>query len=341
MKMKEWMELDIDNLETEPVTDLEKQRVKQHVLKKRKKAPIWKSIAMAAVILVSGTAITTFAFPSVASQIPFMNNVISYFDDNYGQYTNFEAFSDDLGLVDTDNGISILIDHAVYDGTNIIVSYALEMEKSLGESISINSGNWFDVKDATSIGGTGQIIQIDDTHYIGVAEFNPRFENGNRPETIEVIWEPKAFYNHDTGEEIKGDWSFNFSLNRLEGSVLAVNQTGASSDVSLTVNSIEFTDVSTVLSYKQFASDELLNSWPSVSPRFTVKDDLGNVYIENSSGGGQTSDNFKTFTGTTSFGAIKEGATKLFIEPTAIASLGSGLGHQNITLDTIVVELPK
>lgn len=34
MSMKEWMELDIDNLETEPVTELEKQRVKQHILKK-------------------------------------------------------------------------------------------------------------------------------------------------------------------------------------------------------------------------------------------------------------------------------------------------------------------
>lgn len=341
MKMKEWMELDIDNLELEQVTELEKQLVKQHVFKKRKKAPIWRSIAMAAVILISGAAITTFAFPSVASQIPFMNNVISYFDDSYGQYTNFEGFSDDLGLVDSDNGISILIDHAVYDGTNIIVSYALETEKNLGKSIAVSGGNWFDVKGAIALGGSDQIIQIDEHHYAGVAEFTPRFENDEQPETIEVIWEPKAFYNHDTGEEIKGDWSFNFSLDRLEGIVLTVNKTGTSSDVSLTVNSIEFTDVSTVLSYKQFASDELMESWLSVTPTFAVKDDLGNVYIDGTGGGGKTSDNFKTFTGTTSFGAIKEGATKLFIEPTAIASLESGLGHKKITLDTIVVELPK
>ncbi|MEG0473825.1 MAG: DUF4179 domain-containing protein [Solibacillus sp.] len=341
MKMKDWMELDIDNLDLEQVTELEKQRVKQHVLKKRKKAPVWKSIAMAAVILLSGTAITTFAFPSVASQIPFMNNVISYFDDDYGQYTNFEAFSDDLGLVDSDNGVSILIDHAVYDGTNIIVSYALEMEKNLGESISISGGNWFDVKGATSMGGSERIIQIDDTHYIGVAEFNPRFEDGERPETIEVTWEPKAFYNHKTGEEIKGDWSFSFSLSRLEGTVLALNQTAESSDVNLTLNSIEFTDVSTVLSYKQFASDELMESWLSVTPIFTVKDDLGNVYMEGTGGGGMTSDNFKTYTGTTSFGAVKKGATKLFIEPTAIASLERGLGHKDIALDVIVVEFPK
>lgn len=340
MKMKEWMELDIDNLELEQVTKLEKQRVKQHVFKKRKKTPIWKSMAMAAVILVSGTAITTFAFPSVASQIPFMNNVISYFNDDYGQYTNFEAFSDDLGLVDTDNGVSILIDHAVYDGTNIIVSYALEMEKNLGEFIAIKGGNWFDVKGATSMGGSDQIIQIDDTHYIGVAEFTPRFKNDEQPETIEVIWEPKAFYNHDTGEEIKGDWSFNFSLNRLEGTVLAVNETAENAHLSLALNSIEFTDVSTILAYKQFASEDLRKEWLSVTPTFTVKDDLGNIYVDGLGGGGMTSDDFKTFTGTTSFGAIKEGATKLFIKPTVIASLENGLGNKKIPLDVIVVELP-
>lgn len=341
MKMKEWMELDIDNLELEQVTELEKHRVKQHVFKKRKIAPIWRSIAMAAVILISGAAITTFAFPSVASQIPFMNNVISYFDDSYGQYTNFEGFSDDLGLVDSDNGISILIDHAVYDGTNIIVSYALETEKNLGKSIAVSGGNWFDVKGAIALGGSDQIIQIDEHHYAGVAEFTPTFKNDEKPKTIEVTWEPKAFYNHETAMEVAGDWAFNFSLDRLDGTVLAINETSENEYLSLTLNSIEFTDVSSVLAYKQFASEDLRKEWLSVTPTFTVKDNLGNIYIDGLGGGGMTSDNFKTFTGTTSFGAIKEGATKLFIEPTAIASLENGRGNKEIPLDIIVVELPK
>lgn len=341
MSMKEWMELDIEKLETEPVTDLEKQRVKQHVLKKRNKTPLWKSIGLAAVLFISASTVTAFAFPSVASQIPFLNNVISYFNDDYGQYTNFEAFSDDLGLVDSDNGVSILIDHAVYDGTNIIVSYALKTEKNLGESISVSGGNWFDVKGATGMGGSDKIIQINDTHYVGVAEFTPTFENGTHPQTIEVIWEPKAFYNHETTMEVKGDWSFSFSLNRLDGSVVALNETTENEQVGITLNSIEFTDVSTVLSYKQFAGEALRKEWLSVTPVFTVKDDLGNIYVDGTGGGGQTSDDFKTFTGTTSFGAIKDGATKLFIEPTAIASLENGRGHKDIVLDAIVIDLPK
>lgn len=341
MSMKEWMKLDIDNLETEPVTELEKQHVKQHVLKKRKKTPLWRSLGAAAVILISATTVTTFAFPSVASQIPFMNNVMSFFDDDYGQYTNFEVFSDDLGLVDSDNGISILIDHAVYDGTNIIVSYALETEKNLGKSIAVSGGNWFDVKGAIAMGGSDQIIQIDDTHYVGVAEFTPTFKTGENPKTIEVTWEPKAFYNHEAATEVKGDWSFKFSLNRLDGTVIALNETTENEQVSITLNSVEFTNVSTVLSYKQFASDELRNAWLSVVPVFTVKDDLGNIYVDGLGGGGSTSDDFITFTGTTSFGAIKDGATKLFIEPTAIASLENGRGHEKIQLNTIMIELKQ
>ncbi|MCJ8007086.1 hypothetical protein ACFFF5_06230 [Lederbergia wuyishanensis] len=57
MSMKEWMDLDIDNLELLEVTDIEKARVKQHVLKKRKKSPVWRNIAVASVILI-GTGFT-------------------------------------------------------------------------------------------------------------------------------------------------------------------------------------------------------------------------------------------------------------------------------------------
>lgn len=51
------MSLNIDNLELQKVTDIEKARVKQHVLKKRKKAPIRRNIAVASVMII-GTAFT-------------------------------------------------------------------------------------------------------------------------------------------------------------------------------------------------------------------------------------------------------------------------------------------
>ncbi|MER2170989.1 MAG: DUF4179 domain-containing protein, partial [Psychrobacillus psychrodurans] len=127
MSLKKWMDLDIDNLDFVEVTDMEKARVKQHVLKKHKKAPLWRNIAVASIVVLSATVTTGFAFPTIASQIPFMENIIGYFTDDE-RSSNFETFSTDIGLVETSNGTTVMIENAVYDGTNITVSYAIETE---------------------------------------------------------------------------------------------------------------------------------------------------------------------------------------------------------------------
>ena len=341
MSMKEWMDLDIDNLELPEVTDIEKARVKRHVLLKRKKAPIFLNIAVAAVILVGATVTTGFAFPSVASQIPFMQNVISYFEDEEKRYTNFEALSTDLGLTQTSNGITVMIDNAVYDGTSITVSYAIETAHPFGENIDVHGPGWFDVKGASGSGGSSRITQISDTRYVGVTTFTPHFKEEVYPETVQVTWEPEAFYNWQTEFEVKGDWSFTFSLERIEGQVKLVNETLQQDDVTFTLQSLELTDVSSIITYEQIVTKELLEKWPSVTPVFHVTDDLGNVYLDNLGGGGVSHDNGITFTGSTTFGTIQNGASQLTIKTTIIASLNYGKGHTEIELDPIVIELNK
>ncbi|MFJ7734923.1 DUF4179 domain-containing protein [Lysinibacillus sp. NPDC097287] len=340
MSMKEWVDLDIDNLELQEVTDFEKARVKQHVLKKHNKAPIWRHFAVAAILIVGVTTATGFAFPSIAAQIPFMQNVISYFEDEEQRYKNFEAFSTDIGLAQTSNGITVMIDNAVYDGTNITVSYAIETSHPFGENLTWSAGHWFDVKGASGMGGSDTITQINDSRYVGIASFTPHFENDVFPEAVQVIWEPKAFKNYD-GFEVEGDWSFAFSLDRVEGDLQIINETLQERNVNFTLQSIEFTDVSTVIAYEQIVTDELLEQWPEVTPVFRVSDDLGHVYVNGTGGGGVSKDNGKTFKGTTAFGAIQEGASQLIIQPVAIASLMYGKGHIEIELDPIIIELKK
>ena len=341
MSMKEWMDLDIDKLELPEVTDIEKARVKRHVLQKRKKAPIWRNIAVAAVILVGATVTTGFAFPSVASQIPFMQNVISYFEDEEKRYTNFEAFSTDLGLTQTSNGITVMIDNAVYDGTSITVSYAIETAHPFEDNLAIRGAGWFDVKGAVANGGGNNITQISDTRYVGLTTFTPHFEDEVYPEVVQVTWEPEALYNWQTGFEVKGDWSFSFSLERLEGHVQLVNETIQQGDVTFTLQSLEFTDVSSIITYEQIATKELLEKWPSVTPVFHITDDLGNVYLDNLGGGGVSYDSGTTYTGSTTFGTIQDGASQLTIKPTIIASLNYGKGQVEIELDPIIIELNK
>ena len=339
MSMKEWMDLDIDKLELPEVTDIEKARVKRHVLKKRKKAPVWRNAAVAAFILVGATVTTGFAFPSFASQIPFMQNVISYFEDEK-RFANFETFSTDLGLTQTSNGITVMIDNAVYDGTSITVSFAIETAQSFGENLHV-TGPWFEVKDSTGSGGSSKITQISDTRYVGITTFTPNFKNDVYPEAVQITWKPRTFYNLDTELEVKGNWSFAFSLERLEGQRKLINETIQQDDVTFTLQSIELTDVSSIIKYEQIVTKELLEKWPSVAPMFHITDDLGNVYLNNQGGASYSHDNGITLLGSPTFGKIQDGASQLIIKPTIIASLYFGKGHTEIELDPIVIELDK
>jgi len=341
MTKKEWLDLDIENLELLDATEFEKAQVKQHVLKKRKKTPIWRSIAIASIIIISTTAATGFAFPSLAAQLPFMDNVIQFFKDDEQRYADFEDFSTDFNLSQSSNGITIMIDNAVYDGTNITVTYAVETEYDFGEAMQQKAPNWFDVTGSNGMGGTSEIKRISDTRYIGISTFTPTFSGDASPENVEVTWTPQAFISLTNELEIEGDWSFAFSLDRLKGDLQLLNLTTQQDDINFTLQSIEFTDVSTVITYEQVVTDELVAKWPMVTPAFRITDNLGNVYVDELGGGGVAKDNGKLFNGTTAFGKIQEGASELIIQPVEIASQMSGQGHIKIELDPIVIDLKK
>ncbi|WP_404427458.1 DUF4179 domain-containing protein [Ureibacillus chungkukjangi] len=339
MTEKEWLDLDIDQLELLDVTEFEKTRVKQYVVKKRKKTSLLRNIAVASIIIISATTASGFAFPSLASQLPFMNNVIQLFNDEEHRYEAFEDFSTDFNLTQSSNGITIMIDDAVYDGTNITVTYAIETEHDFGETMQEKAPNWFDVTGSHALDGTEEIKRISDTSYIGISTFTPSFENDVYPEKVEVTWTPKAFISLANDLEVKGDWSFSFSLERLKGNLQHVNQTVGQEGINFTLQTIEFTDVSTVITYEQVVTDELVSKWPMVTPTFRIKDNLGHVYVDGTNGGGVSRENGKLYNGTTGFGKIQDGASQLIITPIEIASEMSGLAHTEIELEPIVIDL--
>ncbi|RWZ54662.1 DUF4179 domain-containing protein [Halobacillus fulvus] len=295
-------------------------------------------VAAAMMIGLLTTSIA-FTFPAIASQLPFMDDVVRFFSDDGESYEDFETFSTDIGLAQTSNGTTVMIDNAVYDGTNVTISFALETEKELEEDVEIRAQNWFDVVGASGMGGSEKITKISDHRYVGLASFTPHFADEEYPEAIQVTWKPEVFEGLTQDLSLKGDWSFAFSLERLEGDVDLVNKTVQNEDVSFTLQSVEFTDVSTVINYEQVVSNELLKEWKSVTPVFRVTDDLGRVYMDGTGGGGTSMDQGKTFKGTSDFPTIQEGANKLIIQPIQIASLLEGKGHTKIELDPIVIDL--
>ncbi len=77
-----------------------------------------------------------------------------FFNDEERDYKDFETFSTDIGLAQTSNGTTVMIDNAVYDGTNITISFALETEQEIEQEIEISAMNRFDVVDAIGMGGS-------------------------------------------------------------------------------------------------------------------------------------------------------------------------------------------
>ncbi len=344
-KYKEWVELDIDSIEPVEITSVEKKKVKHHVMKhsKRGKSPIWRNAAAAVMLLLGGTATMGVAFPSVASQIPFMSDVISYFQDEDNLYAHFDEFSTGIGLAKTSNGTTMMIDHAVYDGTSITVSYAVETERDVGSGLKGKVPYGFEVKEGNGYGSSSVgLKQISDTRYVGMTTFSPYFKKGEAsPETVHVTWKPIGFENEAGETVIEGDWSFEFTLSRIDGEVQLVNEYVSKDGVTLRLQSVERTDISTVLQFEQTIDDAVAKEWPDVSPVFDITDDLGNVYPRSGAGGGVSHDAGRTYKWTIATGTIHEDATKLIIQPTAILSLMYGRGHEELPMDPIEVQLEK
>ncbi|MFF5993655.1 DUF4179 domain-containing protein [Lysinibacillus sp. KU-BSD001] len=318
---KKLVDLNIDTIELAEVSDLEKQRVKQHVLGKKKKANWFKYVAVAATLTGVVTATTMFTAPSIASQIPFIKDVMHYFSEEETFNSHFGAVATDVTQIQSSNGVTVMIEDAVFDGTAITIAYAIETEKHLGNNP--NAKVFFDVKGTTAQGGSDYMKKISDTTYIGTATIVPHFKE-EMPQTLEVTWEPTAFTDYDTDQTVNGDWSFDFTIQALENNKVIVNETVTNDDISVTLTSYETNDYSTVFHVQQVASDAVLEKWQHVTTHFLrITDDLGNEYYPNNNGGASY-DALKTYEWSSSIQTIDENASTLTLVPTVHYSAGNG-----------------
>jgi hypothetical protein len=335
---KDWLDLDVESIESMDLSDSKKANIKNNILAgyKKKKYIRLRHLTAAAIIGVSAVTAMGFSFPMVASQIPFMQNIISYFNDENTIYENYGDFATEIGQVQTSNGISVLIENAVYDGTSLSLSYAVETEIDLGPSTRMS--NHFYVKGASGMGSHGTLQKISDTTYVGIEKITPHFD-GAAPDEIEVSWQPKAFIDGTANTEVKGDWQFDFTLSKLDGELQLINQSVTDHGVTVVVDSLEKNDMSTVIHYEQFVEAAILKQWPNVSTEFsTIQDDLGNTYIVDGNGGKST-DNGLTFKWSGTIQSIDPSARSLTLIPSIYFSLGSGKGGETKEMEPIIINL--
>ncbi|WP_342507399.1 DUF4179 domain-containing protein [Sporosarcina sp. FSL K6-2383] len=335
---KDWLDLDVDNIEPLELSNAKKTDIKNNILaksRKKKKFMSLRQLTAAAIIGVSAVTAMSLAFPTVASQLPFMHNIFSYFQDDVD--LDFNKYATAIGQVQTDNGISVMIENAVYDGTAITVSYAVETDKELGDRP--REENFFDIEKSKGWSATGRPLRkVSDTTYVGLAKITPRFANTS-PDEVVLSWEPYSFTNKETKTELKGDWQFEFKLTKLESDFKLINASIEQDGVTVLIKSFETNDMSTVIHYEQFIDSDALNEWSSVSAQFdNIHDNLGNTYLYNGYGN-TTNDNRLSYKSSGSIRTIDPNATSLTFVPTIYFSLGEGKGVETKEMEPIIIDL--
>lgn len=336
---KDSLRMDVENIEPMNLSNSKKLEMKQNILAqshKKKNFMKLRHLTAAAIIIASVVTATSYTFPTFAAQIPFMKNVIGYFDNENTIYENYNVLATEIGQTQSSNGTSVMIENAIFDGTSLTVTYAIETDADFGPSVYMS--NSLEIKGASGFGGSGTIQKISDTKYIGLEKITPFFDK-NIPDELEVTWQPKSFIDELNKTEVKGDWDFNFTISRLDNNVQLVNQSITNNGVTVLVESLEKNDLSTVIKFEAVVEEEILKQWPFVSVQFdTVKDDLGNTYIVDGNGG-SSHDNGVTYKSSDTIKALNPNAKSLILTPIAYFSIGSGKGLEAKEMDSITIDL--
>lgn len=336
-RLKHQFDLDIDQLELRPLSKQQKKNIKRHILaqSKPKKMYYVQHIVAAAVLGVSLVSASSFALPTIAGQVPFIQNVLTYFEDNElpNAYTDFATI---VEQVQTSNGVDLMIKDAVYDGTNVMITYAIQTKHALGASPKAEG--WVDIKESNGMSGTGSIEKINATTYVGVEKVSLDFKTES-PDEIHVQWIPKAMVNTQTNAKIDGNWQFEFALPRLSTTLMPLDQSIKQDGILLTLKSLEQSEMAAVLDFEYEIEETVLNDWPVVSIEMSeAKDNLGNVYEVNGNGG-ISNDNGTSNDSQTTIYSLNNRATSLTVTPIIHYSKGAKGFHKQVPMSPVLIEL--
>ncbi|KAA0543375.1 DUF4179 domain-containing protein [Bacillus sp. BGMRC 2118] len=331
------LNLDIEQIEPTALTKKEKIKIKNHVLSKLvKKKSMNINYMAASIVLGAGILATSFlAVPAIANQVPFIENIIAYFDqDTVPQ--DYTEQAEVINQVQSSNGIDVMVENAVYDGTNIILTYALQTEVELGENP--RTEGFINVEPSTGMGGTGTIEKINDTTYIGIEEVTPHFE-GESPDDILVQWEPLAFTNHQAKNKVEGDWKFEFKLGQLQTDAQIVNETLSQEGITVLIKSVEQSKLTATFDYEMYVDTSVIEKWPFVSLEMVgVKDNLGNEYNVHGNGGTSQGNGALHELRSTIY-SLNPDAKTLTLTPQVHYSKGSGEVLETKVLKPITIQL--
>lgn len=346
--MKDIYELlnDIDIDETEfkemEVTELEKAKVKRTLKKsisKKKKMKRWqKNVLAASIIFGLSTATIGLSFTASAKSIPLMGDIFSYFsnentglpdgikNNGKGLYSDYKAYSNEIGFTEESNGLTFTINDAIYDGKTVTITYTIESEEDLGDgSFYVPSPN---IKEMKAQGGSDGISKVADKKYVGLLTVSNLADS--KVDKVNIDWNINSIGITDMDKEIKGNWDFAFSLKAIESNEKVINKSVNQHGVKVSVEKLSFSPMSFVVDYHQEVSDSVKNKWDEAYVELSIKDDLGNVYAGQGNGGSGIDSYNLNFSKT--FQKIDPNATKLIATPHVTLRNFSSENHGEVTI---------
>lgn len=310
-------------------TDMETKRLKK-VLKNKifSARQKWKkrSIAAAAVfcLAIGSSAAICITNPAFASSLPIIGDIYRFLDNNSGNYDLYQQNSDHLSLIKENNGITITIEDALFDGINIFYTYSIVTDKDFGKDVFIVGSP--SIKGYTGgLGGGSQIEKVSDFHYVGFDSWTLNEEM----DSVDLKIQFDTLYyvlENDSSETVEGNWQYKFRLDAVPGETRTLNLSTDKENIGITIDSITNTPMSFILNYSISYPESLYDEQAGiVLPDVTllVTDDLGNEYV--TIGERSHSTNDLVYSSTSTFGKIAENATKLIVTPKIIVPSGGGV----------------
>lgn len=303
-------------------------------VKKQRKFPFMRIVKYTAAvgILTMGLISSAFVSPAFANfvtKIPIIGQAFDYFIQLEDYYQAYEEVSTDIGVVQESNGIEIIIEKAFYDGNTVTLSYIIRAEEDFGSSPT------FEKLPTNIVNGSYEGGYVNGVGYVGMMTLSMR---DKKQDKVNIEWSPQAIYS---GEKVmKGDWYFEFSLSKLEGKQIIINEQVNKEGVTVELIDAIKTDVNLTINYSQDIDPAVHERWNYVEAELRAIDNLGNKYEipYNGGSGAEDGDSSEDITWNATIHGLDPEATSITFYPFAHVS-NSQSDNKRIDFEPITIEL--
>lgn len=322
-----------------PIEKLDMILTDSFIKKKKTKKAIFIQIAKysaAAVVLSLGIVSSAYVSPTFANiitQIPIMGHAFEQFILKADYYQAYEEISTDIGIATESNGVEIIIEKAFFDGNTITLGFVIRTDNGLDSTPLFE--NFPTVKNDLSqnVGYVGEYI--DGIGFVGMMTISGLSAT---KETVNVAWSPKSISFDE--QTIDGNWQFAFSLDKLEGKHMTINEQVDKDGVTVKLIDAIKTDVNLTINYLQDVHPSVHDRWTVVEAELFAVDNLGNEYKVPYNGGTGTKggDSREDITWNATVHGLDPKATQITFYPFVYLS-NSQTDSERIDLDPMIVEL--